>query len=223
VLLSSEASTAKICGSNALRMQRLTDVVKLGVEVEIGAMTDEEVTAALASIRYEETSRVLEDEKEDVQDSPLSTPAVVLKHVTVTDDDNDDEDPTNRYSMPFTRVKDPEAPIHAYVSQQRPHVRFDQPAHPLSRDSVPRDSVARNLRESTTDSVGARRAPIPTIESQTKPPEKFKGEEMSFIKVDVFLKKMERYLRTGHGRDLSLEDISDYVRDSLDEYVYCWF
>jgi hypothetical protein len=51
----------------------------------------------------------------------------------------------------------------------------------------------------------ARRAPVPTIESQTKTPTKFKGEEMSFIKVDVFL-KMERYLRAGHGLDLGAED-----------------
>ena len=200
----------------------LTDVAKYGIEVEIGAMTDEEVTAALASIRHEEASSVLEDEKEEVQDPPLSMPGVP-KHVTVTDDDNNDEDPTDRYSMPFTRVTDTEVPIHPYVSQQRPPVRFDQPVHPLPRNSVPRDSVPRDLRESTTDSVRARRAPIPTIESQTKPPAKFKGEEMSFVKVDVFLKKMERYLRTGHGLDLSLEDISDYVLDSLDAYAYRWF
>ena len=46
---------------------------------------------------------------------------------------------------------------------------------------------------------------------------------MSFIKVDVFLKKFERYLRTGHGLDLITEDISDYVLDSLDDYAYRWF
>jgi len=61
------------------------------------------------------------------------------------------------------------------------------------------------------------------IQSQTKPPTKFKGEEMSFLKVDMFLKKMERYLRAGHGLDLSMEDISDYIFDSLDDYAYRWF
>jgi hypothetical protein len=44
----------------------MTDVAKHGIEVEIDAMTDEEVTTALASIRHEETSIVLEDEKEEV-------------------------------------------------------------------------------------------------------------------------------------------------------------
>ena len=192
----------------------LTDVAKHGIEVEIGAMTDEEVTAALASIR-QETSSVLEEEKGEVQDSPFSMPTGVPRPVTVMDIDSDDEDPTDRYSMPFIRKPDPDIPVHPYVSQQRPPVRFG--------DSVPRDSVPRDVRESTTSSVRARRAPVPTIESQTKPPSKFKGEEMSFVKVDVFLKKMERYLRTGHGLDLDVEDISDYVLDSLDEYAYRWF
>ena len=84
------------------------------------------------------------------------------------------------------------------------------------------ENLLRALRESTSDSVRARRAPVPTIESQTKPPSKFKGE-MSFIKVDVFPKKFERYLRTGYGLDLESEDISDYVLNSLDEYAYRWF
>jgi len=39
---------------------------------------------------------------------------------------------------------------------------------------------------------------------------------MSFIKADVFLKKLERYLRAGHGLDLIVEDTSDSVHDSLD-------
>ena len=69
----------------------------------------------------------------------------------------------------------------------------------------------------------ARRAPVATIESQTKPPSKFRGEEMSFVKVDGFLKKMQRYLKTGHGLDLNTEDVSDYILDSLDGYVHCWF
>jgi hypothetical protein len=86
-----------------------------------------------------------------------------------------------------------------------------------------RPSVTRSFRESTADSVRARRAPVPTIESQTKPPSKFKGEEMSFIKVDVFLRKLERYLRNGHSINLSTEDISDYVLDSLDDYAFRWF
>jgi hypothetical protein len=46
---------------------------------------------------------------------------------------------------------------------------------------------------------------------------------MSFVKVDAFLKKMERCLRTWDRLDLGLEDISDYILDSLDEYAYGWF
>jgi hypothetical protein len=46
---------------------------------------------------------------------------------------------------------------------------------------------------------------------------------MSFIKVDVFLRKLERYLRNGHGINLATEDISDYVLDSLDDYAFRWF
>ena len=67
------------------------------------------------------------------------------------------------------------------------------------------------------------RAPVPTIESQTKRPTKFKGEEMFFIKVDVFLKKMRRYMRAGHGLDLAVEDISEYIYDSLDGYAHRLF
>ena len=77
--------------------------------------------------------------------------------------------------------------------------------------SMPREFA----RESTTDSMPARHTPIPTIESQSKPPTRFKGEDSTFIKVDVFLKKMERYLRNGHGLDLATEDIVDYMFDSL--------
>jgi hypothetical protein len=43
---------------------------------------------------------------------------------------------------------------------------------------------------------------------------------MSFVKVDVFLKKMEGYLRTGRSLNLSEEDISDYVLDNLDKFAY---
>jgi hypothetical protein len=34
---------------------------------------------------------------------------------------------------------------------------------------------------------------------------------------------MERYLRAGHGLDLSIDDIGDYIFDALDDYAYRWF
>jgi hypothetical protein len=184
----------------------LNNIEKAVVEGGINAMTDEEVTAALASIRHEETSSVLEDGRVEVLDPPLSMQARVPKLVIVTDDDNDV--PTDRYSMPFTGVTNPDVPVRPYVSPQRPPLRFDQPVPGLSRDSVPRDSVPHDFRESTTDSVRARRTPIPTIESQTKPPAKFKSEEMSFVKVDVFLKKMERSNQLRASLSLSIFAIS---------------
>jgi hypothetical protein len=52
---------------------------------------------------------------------------------------------------------------------------------------------------------------------------KFKGRQASFVKVNVLLKKMERCLRNEHGLDLSTEDISDYIFDSLDDYTHSWF
>src|ERR1700685_2529294 len=219
-----------------------SDMQRSVIEGEINAMSDEEVTAALASLR-------VGIEEEDVLDpllpetAPAATaPATEIRSVTVEDvnsDDgdsnghngaisDDDDDPTNRYSLPeipaprptsdptasLPRVpRVPDLPVEPYVSPRR--VRYDE----FPRISVPRDFA----RESTTESVRARRTPIPTIESQTKPPTKFKGEEMSFLKVDVFLNKMERYLRAGHGLDLSTEDIGDYIYDSLDGYAYRWF
>jgi hypothetical protein len=101
---------------------------------------------------------------------------------------------------PSSRGPDiPDIPVQPYVSQRR--VRYEEPR----RVDLPREFA----REPTTDSMRARRTPIPTIESQSKPPTKFKGEDSTFIKVDVFLKKMERRrLRNGHGLDLATEDIA---------------
>src|ERR1700733_9367206 len=213
------------------------DMQRSVIEGEIIAMSDEQVTAALTSIHAMHTKQ-----EEDVQD-PLSTgTATEPKPVTVESiDSNDgdssdkDGDPTNRYSAPFPPPRTPlrmdtpfrmprppplraDVPVDPYISQRR--VRYEDP---FQRTSLPRDSLPRDfIKESTTESMRARRAPIPTIESQTKPPTKFKGEEASFIKVDVFLKKMERYLRNGHGLDLSAEDISDYIFDSLDDLAHRW-
>jgi hypothetical protein len=64
--------------------------------------------------------------------------------------------------------------------------------------------------------------PRPIIEPQTRPTTKFDSEEMSFIKVDVFSKKMDRYFGTEHGRDLSTEDVGDYIFDSLDYTCRCF-
>ena len=155
-------------------------------DVEINAMSDEEVSAALASPRPHEPSSVLE-EKEEVQDPPVT----MRRRGKPTSVSDQEEGPTN--------------PSH------RRSVRYNE------------DDRLGHRHGSTSGSERARRAPIPTIESQTKPPTKFKGEEMSFIKVDVFLKKMERYLRAGHGLDLDAEDISDYILDALDDYAYRWF
>ena len=119
--------------------------------------------------------------------------------------------------MPLPPIRNPrhglDLPVQPYLPRRT--VRYEE--------EDLRHSIPRSLRESTADSVHARRAPVRTIESQTKPPSKFKGEEMSFIKVDVFLRKLERYLRNGHGIDLATEDISDYVLDSLDDYAFRWF
>ena len=209
------------------RLESLTDFDKATIEGEILAMTDEAVTAALDSSRLTE---------EDVKDStpppppperPASAPpAMRAKPITVMDvDDNDesdhhvlDRDPTDRYrSIPAPIHPAKDIPFHPYVPERR--VRYANPTDEF-RATAP---VSGFVREMTTESMRARRAPIPTIESQTKPPAKFKGEEMSFIKVDVFLKKMERYLRAGHGLDLSTDDIGDYIYDSLDDYAYRWF
>jgi hypothetical protein len=156
----------------------MNDLDRPVIEGEINAMTDEEVTAALA----------LSAEREDVEDPPITAPATGSKPVTVTDDNSSDEDneedddPTNRYSMPLPPPRNPrlglDIPVRPYVSQKDRSERYEAD----SRFSVPRD-----LREQTIESVRARRAPIPTIESQTKPPSKFKGEEMSFIKVNLLL------------------------------------
>jgi Retrotransposon gag protein len=228
------------------RAGSLTDFDKAALVGEIEAMSDEAITAALASA----------DSKEgDVEDAPPPPPprgpatsAPGPKPVTVQDGSDpsdpsepsnpsnsnvsDDEDPTDRYSK-LPRSPTPprrsatrqppkdEIPVHPYVTDK--HVRYKSPFEQFERryaSAPPREPF---MRESTTDSMRARRAPVPTIESQTKPPTKFKGEEMSFIKVDVFLKKMERYLRAGHGLDLSIDDIGDYVFDSLDDYAYRWF
>ena len=54
----------------------------------------------------------------------------VPKPVTVTDDDN--EDPTDRYSMLFIRVTEPEVLVRPHVSQQRPPVTLDQSVPGLS-------------------------------------------------------------------------------------------
>lgn len=103
-------------------------------------------------------------------------------------------------------------PVQPYL----PHriMRYEEDLHP---------SIPRSLREFTTNSIRARRPPIPTIESRTKLPSKFKGEEMSFIKIDVFLRKLERYLKNDHDINLATKDISDYVLNSLDDYVFYCF
>ena len=45
-------------------------------------------------------------------------------------------------------------------------------------------------------------------QSSLKPnsPSKSKGDRMSFVQVDAFLKKLRTCLRTGYGLDLSVED-----------------
>jgi hypothetical protein len=217
--------------------ESLTEFDKAAMEGEIIAMTDEAVAAALTAFALKE---------EDVEDSPSPPPAPAPsasgpEPVTVQDgndpsdnDISDDEDPTNRYSkiplplspppaprrQPTRETPKDDVPVHPYVPERR--VRYDPAPDPFDEfryTPAPREF----MREGTTDSMRARRAPVPTIESQTKPPTKFKGEEMSFIKVDVFLKKMERYLRAGHGLDLSIDDIGDYIFDALDDYAYRWF
>jgi hypothetical protein len=135
---------------------------------------------------------VLEGEKGDVHEPPVSISTGVPKPVTITDDDNDDDDPTNRYSTPFIHQSDLDIPVHPYISQQRPPMRFDDPVPRFSRSSVPHDSILRDFRELITESISARRTPVPTTESRTKPPMMFKGEEKSFVKVDVFLKRLKR-------------------------------
>ena len=78
----------------------LNDFDKAVIEGEINVMTDEEVTAALVSSA----------EKEDVEDFLIMVPAMGPEPVTVTDDNSDDEnieeddDPTNRYSIPHTQI-----------------------------------------------------------------------------------------------------------------------
>jgi Retrotransposon gag protein/Retroviral aspartyl protease/Zinc knuckle len=232
------------------RDESLTDFDKAALVGEIIAMTDEAVSAALASFRLKE---------EDVEDSPSPPPAPAPpapgpRPVTVEDvgsndpsDRNvsdDDEDPTDRYNTiplppsppPAPRRQPPretpkdDIPVHPYVPQRRARYEEPDPSREFRRTEpifAPRTSFTPHpgefMREMTTESMRARRAPVPTIESQTKPPNKFKGEEMSFIKVDVFLKKMERYLRAGHGLDLSVDDIGDYIFDALDDYAYRWF
>src|SRR5271163_3226199 len=224
------------------RDESLTDFDRAALVGEITAMTDDAVTAALTASALKE---------EDVEDSPSPPPAPAPsasgpEPVTVTVQDgndpsehdiSDDEDPTNRYSkiplplspppaprrQPTRETPKDDVPVHPYVPERR--VRYDSASDPFDEferrytGPAPREF----MREGTTDSMRARRAPVPTIESQTKPPAKFKGEEMSFIKVDVFLKKMERYLRAGHGLDLSIDDIGDYIFDALDDYAYRWF
>jgi hypothetical protein len=193
----------------------LRDFDKAIIEGEINAMTDEEVTAALASFHEEENS------KEEVQDPPperaAPTTAAARSHnpVTVEDvpaSDESDNDPTDRYSRPIPQFKpmapapfpqyttdipppqfgqdilgprssDPRLPIEPYTSRRvryepaplRPSTPRDEPMphNPLPRNSIPRDSMPPEFREPTTESMRARRAPIPTTESQTKPPAKF--------------------------------------------------
>jgi hypothetical protein len=58
------------------------------------------------------------------------------------------------------------------------------------------------------------------IESQIKSPKIFKDEKYSYIAIDIFLRKLERYLRVGLEMELELEDISDAALDSLDGYAY---
>src|SRR5947207_6005488 len=94
----------------------LNDLNRAVIEGEINAMTDEEVTAALASSA----------DREDVQDPPIAAPATGPKPVTVTDDNSSDEDneedddPTNRYSMPLPPPRNPrlglDIPVRPYVS-----------------------------------------------------------------------------------------------------------
>jgi hypothetical protein len=218
------------------------DIERSVIEGAINAMSDGEVTAALASLRIGMDEEEVEDPL--VTGTPAAT-APVAKPPPVTVEDgssnnghtgensDSDDDPTNRYSLPDIRAPPlphptprpdgtvpssrgpdiPDIPVQPYVSQR--HVRYEEPR----RVDLPREFA----RESTTDSMRARRAPIPTIESQSKPPTKFKGEDSTFIKVDVFLKKMERYLRNGHGLDLATEDIADYMFDSLNDYAHRWF
>jgi hypothetical protein len=202
---------------------------KDAIEVEIIAMTDEEVTAALLSIQ-----------KKDVKDVPVP-PKGRGKTVTVEDvdsnEDSDDADDANAGDLPRRSTMPP--PPAKPARPARPSLLDDIPVIPYKSAKLGRTDLLHEPdptylyqhfspprefeREATTESMRARRAPVPTIESQTKPPAKFKGEEMSFIKVDVFLKKLERYLRTRHGLDLSTDDITDNVFDSLDEYAYRWF
>ena len=120
-----------------------------------------------------------------------------------------DNDPINLYSQLFAPGNPPVLvlPVHPYVLQC-PSVRYEFP---------------HDYRETTVESMHARCMPVPMIESQTKPPAKFKGEEKSFVKVDVFLKKLERYLRVGHGLDLKNDDVTDRILDNFDGFVYCWF
>src|SRR5271155_5121943 len=217
------------------------DIQRPVIEGEINAMSDGEVTAALASLRIGKDEEEVEDPLVTGTAPAATAPVAKPQPVTVEDgrsnngdtgENSDSDDPTNGYSrpeipappLPTARPDDaitssrhgpdiPDIPVEPYISQRR--LRYEEPR----RADIPREFA----RESTTDSMRARRTPIPTIESQSKPPSKFKGEDSSFIKVDVFLKKMERYLRNGHGLDLAMDDIADYMFDSLDDYAHRWF
>jgi outer membrane biosynthesis protein TonB len=120
------------------RDESLTNFDRAALVGEITAMDDEAVTAALTAFALKE---------EEVEDSPSPKPAPAPsasgpKPVTVEDggsndpsdhvSDDDDEDPTNRYSKIPLPMSPPPAPRR---KPTRETPKDDIPVHPLSRRS----------------------------------------------------------------------------------------
>ena len=160
----------------------LNDFDRAVIEGEINAMTDEEVTAALASSA----------EKEDVQDPPVTAPATGPKPVIVTDDnsseeeeeevqdpppgilprvpkpidftdfDDDNDDPTNRYSMPLP-PRNPrhglDIPVQPYLPRRTMRYEEDlRSQHPsISQGILPRIRFAHDAPQFPRSSL--RRSP----------------------------------------------------------------
>ena len=79
-----------------IRDPALMDIDKASIEAEINAMTEEDVSAALAQLR-EELSRESEERKEEDVSDPLPGMMALSGRITVTVED--ELDPTNHYSM----------------------------------------------------------------------------------------------------------------------------
>jgi transposase InsO family protein len=198
-----------------------TDELKQTIRDRIIGMTNTSVRAELATIDPSRSESHEESEEEEV---PFTEPGPSGTH----DESFDNDDPKGKKPVEEPEdTKDKKKP----KDHGKP-VPSDDPESSDS-DSSNKDKDKGKRPRNTTAPLDPRdmsmtpgtfqKRYLRTIESQTKPPKAFKGEERSYIAVDVFLRKLERYLRVGLEMELDLEDISDAALDSLDGYAYRWF